>query len=219
MSASKAQDVVMEEVQRAALSLIFNPEISRPIFKSASILAGVIYPTYCSYRALETKYDNKDDIQWLTYWTIYATFSLVEHYLDEKMAWVPYIYHAKLLFLLWLQLPVTRGATLLYEEQLEPVLKKYQPKIDLVLQFWYNKIGWVLDSPLVKTLYEQSEKYVGQGIDAVVWFVKDQSNKQNLALEATIKEEEEKKEKEKEQLEFSKAEEVEHEQAELKEGA
>eukprot|EP01024_Parvocaulis_polyphysoides_P006960 TRINITY_DN12066_c0_g3_i1.p2 TRINITY_DN12066_c0_g3~~TRINITY_DN12066_c0_g3_i1.p2 ORF type:complete len:141 (+),score=17.34 TRINITY_DN12066_c0_g3_i1:175-597(+) len=101
----------------------------------------------------------------------------MEHYLEEHLKWIPYYFHAKLLFLLWLQLPVTKGAKTLYHNNLEPFLLEYQPKIDRVLQYWYKRVGWVLDSPVTKTFYSQSEKIIGQGINAVVWFVKDQSSK------------------------------------------
>eukprot|EP01025_Chloroclados_australasicus_P053106 TRINITY_DN6218_c0_g1_i2.p4 TRINITY_DN6218_c0_g1~~TRINITY_DN6218_c0_g1_i2.p4 ORF type:complete len:220 (-),score=25.37 TRINITY_DN6218_c0_g1_i2:2712-3371(-) len=219
MSLAASQDAVMEEVQRAALSLIFNPEISRPIFKSASVLAGVIYPIYESFKALETKNDSRDDIQWLTYWTIYASFAVVDHYFEEQLKWIPYFYHAKLLLLLWLQLPVTRGAQRLYHQYMQPVLREYQPKIDRVLSYWYNRVGWVLDSPVTKTLYTQSEKAVTQGVEAVVWFVNNQRDDKKATESTVVPEEQNLIQEEKADEEKGDKQETENVQAELKEEA
>ena len=42
---------------------------------------GIVYPAYCSIHAIEA--DGKDDdVEWLVYWLVYATFSLIEHGLD-----------------------------------------------------------------------------------------------------------------------------------------
>lgn len=40
-------------------------------------LIGTLYPTYMSYRAIETK-DPGDDKQWLTYWVVYASTKIMD---------------------------------------------------------------------------------------------------------------------------------------------
>lgn len=48
----------------------------------------------------------------LTYWVIYAGLSLVEEVEDWGLAKLPYYWHAKFAFLLWLQMPQSQvGAT------------------------------------------------------------------------------------------------------------
>ncbi|CAM9498441.1 unnamed protein product [Phaeothamnion confervicola] len=40
-------------------------------------LVGFIYPAYMSFKAIEST-DSADDTQWLTYWVVYAFFSVLE---------------------------------------------------------------------------------------------------------------------------------------------
>lgn len=49
---------------------------------------GFIYPAYASTVALETKAKD-DDTKWLTYWVVFALFSLVEFFADIIVGWFP----------------------------------------------------------------------------------------------------------------------------------
>ena len=48
---------------------------------------GFLYPAYCSIKALESSVKN-DDTQWLTYWVVFAFFSVVEYFADFIAGWV-----------------------------------------------------------------------------------------------------------------------------------
>ena len=59
-------------------------------FFSLQLLAntvGFLYPAYCSIKALESSVKN-DDTQWLTYWVVFAFFSVVEYFADFIAGWV-----------------------------------------------------------------------------------------------------------------------------------
>ena len=45
------------------------------------------YPAYCSIQALESK-QKGDDTQWLTYWVVFAAFSVLEYFADFIAGWV-----------------------------------------------------------------------------------------------------------------------------------
>ena len=45
------------------------------------------YPAYCSIQALESK-TKGDDTQWLTYWVVFAAFSVIEYFADFIAGWV-----------------------------------------------------------------------------------------------------------------------------------
>ena len=45
---------------------------------------GFAYPAYCSIRALESSVKS-DDTQWLTYWVVFAAFSVVEYFAGENL--------------------------------------------------------------------------------------------------------------------------------------
>jgi len=90
---------------------------------------GFAYPAYASFVAIETS-DKADDTQWLTYWTVFATISLVDFASDKIMGWFPIYWLAKCVFLLWLYLPITRGAEKLHTNVFGPGFKRVRPVLD-----------------------------------------------------------------------------------------
>ncbi|TDH70105.1 hypothetical protein CCR75_009088 [Bremia lactucae] len=92
-------------------------------------VVGFVYPAYCSFKAVESD-DKKDDVQWLTYWVVYACFILVEIFVDFLLYWIPFYYAFKLGFLLWLFMPSTLGASFLFMHFLAPFLKSQESRID-----------------------------------------------------------------------------------------
>ncbi|EFJ49839.1 hypothetical protein VOLCADRAFT_104090 [Volvox carteri f. nagariensis] len=114
------------------LKVLLEPTAGGVIFRAASNTVATIYPVYASAKAIESK-DTADDVQWLTYWTLYGSLILAEHLADQALGRVPYYYHAKFAALLWLQLPQTQGAAYLYKRFYKPALVKYGPRIDFFL--------------------------------------------------------------------------------------
>lgn len=54
-----------------------------------SSVVGTIYPVYASLKAVEAPLAQhpRRDAQWLTYWAIYGTFSLLEHHASGLLNW------------------------------------------------------------------------------------------------------------------------------------
>ena len=73
-------------------------------FFQHSTFVGFLYPAYKSFKAIESK-ESSDDTMWLTYWVVYGFFSVVEVFADVLLAWFPFYYYVKLVFLLWLMNP------------------------------------------------------------------------------------------------------------------
>lgn len=102
--------------------------ISAMISRLLTILIGVLYPAYASYRALRSsKYD--DTKQWLVYWVVFATFTITEGIADFLLAWIPLYRELKLFLVLWLVSPGTDGSTLLYGELISPILEQHEGKL------------------------------------------------------------------------------------------
>ncbi|GFR53259.1 hypothetical protein Agub_g16037, partial [Astrephomene gubernaculifera] len=114
------------------LKILLEPTAGGLVFRAASNTLAIVYPVYASAKAIESE-GSADDVQWLTYWTLYGSIILAEHVADKVLGRVPYYYHAKFAALLWLQLPQTRGATYLYTRYYKPALARYGPRIDAVL--------------------------------------------------------------------------------------
>ncbi|KAK3378141.1 TB2/DP1, HVA22 family-domain-containing protein [Podospora didyma] len=86
-------------------------------------LAGFVLPGYYSLNALFTA-NKTDDTQWLTYWVVFALFTVIES-LVSVVYWFPFYYTFKFVFLLWLSLPAFQGAELIFRSFLAPTLGRY----------------------------------------------------------------------------------------------
>ncbi|KAI2621569.1 TB2/DP1, HVA22 family-domain-containing protein [Xylaria nigripes] len=85
--------------------------------------AGFVIPGYYSLAALFA-HGKSDDIQWLTYWIVFASFTVVESAISI-VYWFPFYYTFKFVFLLWLSLPNFSGAQIVFRSFLQPVLGRY----------------------------------------------------------------------------------------------
>mmetsp|Transcript_12421 Transcript_12421/g.30526 ORF Transcript_12421/g.30526 Transcript_12421/m.30526 type:complete len:193 (-) Transcript_12421:450-1028(-) len=171
--------MMLPYVEKIGLQLLLEPQTSGVIFRAACAGVGVVYPAYQSFKAIEDKKNAKqDDEQWLTYWAIFGLASLLEASVDEILAKAPYYYHAKLVLLLWLQMPNTQGARQLYTKYLRPPLVKYQPKIDIVL----NKVTAVVGAlyTIYKVPIDQAMALaaygLGQAKSFLAWFTDGKSD-------------------------------------------
>jgi len=93
-----------------------------------SRLIGVAYPLYKSIKALETKRENEDKM-WLTYWTVYGLFVVVDEFAEPLLIFIPFYFFAKVCFMIWLYNPATNGALVLYTIFFKPLLKRYETKL------------------------------------------------------------------------------------------
>lgn len=51
-------------------------------------IIGFFYPAYCSMKALESR-QKDDDTKWLTYWVVFAVFTIFEYFSDFIVGWCP----------------------------------------------------------------------------------------------------------------------------------
>jgi len=106
------------------LSTIFINTLALPV----SNLVGWALPAYLSYRAIESP-GHEDDIQWLTYWTVFGFFTFLESVaLRVVLYYVPYYFPIKTAFILWLQLPNTKGAQIFHHSVMKPIVTKIRGK-------------------------------------------------------------------------------------------
>jgi receptor expression-enhancing protein 5/6 len=86
-----------------------------------SNLVGFVYPSYMSFKALQTSY-SEDDRHWLTYWTVYSFVTLFDPFLEIIFSFIPMYHLFKLCFYVWLFNPKTQGAELIYQKAVKPFL-------------------------------------------------------------------------------------------------
>ncbi|XP_074575015.1 HVA22-like protein f isoform X1 [Curcuma longa] len=82
----------------------------------------LLYPLYASMRAIESP-SPVDDQQWLTYWVIYSLITLFELSSWKVLHWFPLWPYVKLVFCLWLVLPMFNGAAYIYENHVRRYIR------------------------------------------------------------------------------------------------
>ncbi|PWY85736.1 hypothetical protein BO78DRAFT_307095 [Aspergillus sclerotiicarbonarius CBS 121057] len=85
--------------------------------------AGFLIPGYYSLNALFTA-GKADDTQWLTYWVVYAFFTVIESAISAPY-WFPFYYIFKFALVLWMSLPQTNGAQVVFHSFIQPVLGRF----------------------------------------------------------------------------------------------
>lgn len=120
--------------------MLFSPVGSKALARTACIVGGLAIPAYSSFRAIELK-DTAEQEQWLLYWTVYGCLSAGEVLSDRLLSWLPGYYHAKLAFLMWLQLPLRNGSRQLLTKYFRPPLLRYRAMLDGVVNGARNDIN------------------------------------------------------------------------------
>ncbi|KAI1118198.1 TB2/DP1, HVA22 family-domain-containing protein [Nemania sp. NC0429] len=92
-------------------------------------IASFLFPLFASYKALKTS-DPTQLTPWLMYWSVLSCALLVESWTEFVLVWVPFYSWIRLGFLLWLVLPSTQGARVLYEGYLHPYLEENELAIE-----------------------------------------------------------------------------------------
>jgi len=103
-------------------------------------VVGWLYPAYASFKAIESK-GRDDDLQWLTYWTVFGFINCLEFFVDILLYWLPFYFVFKTVLMLWLSLPQFRGAEYVYTTFLRGFLKAYESNIDSTGSKLKNKLS------------------------------------------------------------------------------
>lgn len=89
-----------------------------------SDIVSFLYPAYMSFKAIDSE-DPTDDTQWLTYWVVFAFFSIVEGCAEFITLWIPFYFIIKCAFFVWLYHPKFLGAGLVYTQVIKPIVMPY----------------------------------------------------------------------------------------------
>ena len=91
-------------------------------------LVGIIYPAYMSFKAIESE-AKEDDKQWLTYWVVFGLYTIIDNtglFVDL----IPFYYPFKLIILVALFWPKSRGAEKLYDAVVKVAFGKVNEAIE-----------------------------------------------------------------------------------------
>ncbi|KAK3053846.1 ER membrane protein DP1/Yop1 [Extremus antarcticus] len=85
--------------------------------------AGFALPAYWSMEAIFTM-GKADDTQWLTYWVVYAFLTVFESMVNA-VYWFPFYYTFKFVFIMYMALPQTQGAQVVFRTVMEPLFSRF----------------------------------------------------------------------------------------------
>lgn len=97
-----------------------------PIFR---MVFGTLYPAYASYKAVRSR-NVREYVKWMMYWIVFAIFSCIETFTDIFLSWFPFYYELKILLVIWLLAPATKGSSILYRKFVHPTLSNKEQEID-----------------------------------------------------------------------------------------
>jgi len=107
-------------------------------FRPLGLTVGFVYPAYASYKALETA-SSENASTWLTYWVVFTLFTLFEYLGDWVLSSFSFYYVLKVVFVVWLQMPPVPGATKVFVNYLQPLLKRHEQSIDRALDEGFTR--------------------------------------------------------------------------------
>jgi hypothetical protein len=102
-----------------------------------SSVVGFVYPTYATFKLIESKADSSVSRACLVYWAVFGLFVLVEDVIDNLLSWVPMYAIARVGFQAWLFTHNFAGAATVYSLAVVPVMTK----IDDVIAFVGEEIS------------------------------------------------------------------------------
>ncbi|GFR16182.1 receptor expression-enhancing protein 2 [Trichonephila clavata] len=132
---------------------------------------GILYPAFASYKTVKTK-NVRNYVKWMMYWIVFALYTCIEIFTDIFLSfWFPFYYEFKILFVLWLICPATRGSTYIFRKFINPLLSRYESVLDAYI------------SSSLDHGYDVLKKLGAQVIDYLNYFVIELLNKgQNTAV-------------------------------------
>lgn len=123
-------------------------------------------------------FGESDDLEWLQFWVVNATFTYATEFMDTIADKVPFVadhwYELEFFITLWFLLPWTDGSTLLYDTitqpYLAPVFKKgkvlMDGKVQIILGLVNSSYLWIIWMAFM-TLPEEARRFVVVAVGTV----------------------------------------------------
>jgi len=101
--------------------------------KVCIIVIGLLFPAYSSYKAIKAA-SFQEYVRWIMYWIVFSLFTVVEIFTDILFSWLPFYYLSKIVIVLWLAMPFTKGSTFIYRKIIHPNFNRNEHAIDKLLE-------------------------------------------------------------------------------------
>ena len=114
------------------LSLVTTLTIIGVIMQGYNIVCVIltcVYPMIRSIKTLESE-DPEEINMWLSFWCVFGVFQTVEMYIGYFLSFIPFCNLLRFVLLLYLMMPQTQSAKVIYTSVLKMILVKYKPQIE-----------------------------------------------------------------------------------------
>ena len=101
--------------------------------KACITVFGLLFPAYSSYKAIKAA-SFQEYVRWIMYWIVFSLFTVVEMFTDILFSWLPFYYLSKIVIVLWLAMPYTKGSTFVYRKIIHPNFNRNEHAIDKLLE-------------------------------------------------------------------------------------
>ena len=151
------------------LNVLVWKAVTGELAKEIALLVGTLYPFFKSLHALQTDTDVEDDKTWLTYWMVFGCFTVADMHVGWILTVIPFYYTLKLLFFIWLQLPLGpfMGAKIIYRYLLRPLFRCVGPAINRFAKRHADDL-YQLDRDMKKNLENLKKTALETGTQAFV---------------------------------------------------
>jgi len=169
--------IVYAAVASAVLLLVPDTYQNLVFTETGVLVVGTIVPVYSSIVAVCT-IDESDDVAWLQFWVASATFTYATEFVDTIAEHSPFVaehwYELEFWFMLWLMLPFTDGAGVIYDLFTKPVLAPLCQAFKSKMEGWIGLVTMAVNSGYLyliwftfMTLPEQARRFVVVGVGTV----------------------------------------------------
>ncbi|XP_042519602.1 putative HVA22-like protein g [Macadamia integrifolia] len=105
------------------------------INRSLVMLFGYAFPAFECYKTVEKNRVEIDQLRfWCQYWIIVALLTVLERIGDVFVSWLPMYGETKVVFLLYLWYPKTKGTSFVYETFFRPYVARHETDIERKFQ-------------------------------------------------------------------------------------
>jgi receptor expression-enhancing protein 5/6 len=139
-------------------------------------LVGTVYPAFWTIKSIESNTD--DDRHWLTYWVVFACFSIIDTFSGFLLKLLPFYFFIKIIFLIWLFMPNSRGCQIIYHLIVVKLFKTVEKDIDQagVRLGEYTK---ELIKETTEVVREKKSKLINETVKRAIFEVDPKNEKDN----------------------------------------
>ncbi|KAL7026727.1 hypothetical protein ACKWTF_005141 [Chironomus riparius] len=152
----------------------------RVLYPGFKILFTIIYPAYRSFKAVRNK-NLKEYLKWLVFWIVYALFTCIELVTDALLPWFPFYNEIKVIFLIWILGPTSRGSMKIYKNIIHPILVSREQEIDDMIQL-AQEHGYMQVFRLSSKSVNYANKIIMQDAKTDSSFIVSHQLMQNISL-------------------------------------